>query len=60
MAGYNAAPIAASIGLMARVLESPAVRNLLVKIGKGAGNSRVEQEMIRRAATEIGKATNKF
>lgn len=60
VAGYGAAPIAAGIGLVARTLESPAVRNLLVKISKTPAGSRIEQEMIKRAASEINKATNKF
>ena len=38
----------ASIGAIARVLESPAVRNILIKLPKVSAGSRQEAELLKR------------
>ena len=52
--GQAAIPIAAAGGVVARVYESPAVRDLLLKLGRTKAGSAAEASLMPRVVTAIG------
>lgn len=53
MFGWGAFPVAGTAGIAARVYESPAVRDLLLKLGRTKAGSAAEAAMLPRVVTAI-------